>query len=259
VDRPSRIFLLFTVASFAAVPARGEDAVIGPAAPPNAVQGKLYQVSRRWEVGVAFATALNTSLVDQYGGLLSISYHPNEWLDVGVDLLANRTSLSGLSGQIRDKLPSRASPGTGQPNTGDEIEGADQMRGGALVMARFAPVYGKLNLAAELPVHFQAFLLAGAGAAAFKHESVNLCASPGNAACAPGDYQIASSLKPIGEAGGGMRFYLGQRWSLRTELRAFLYPATVLRGADLTQPGTGTSGRYVGVFTTLALGASALF
>ena len=259
MDQPSRIFLLFAAASIAALPARGEDAVMGPGGPAPTVRGKLYQVSRRWEVGFAFTTALNDSLVDQYGGLLSISYHPNEWMDVGVDLLANRTSLSGLSGQIRSNLPSRANPGTGQPNTGDEMEGADQMRGGALAMARFAPIYGKLSIAAELPVHFQAYLLAGAGGAAFRHESVNLCGAPGDGACAPGDYQSATSLKPIGELGAGMRVYLGQRWSLRAELRGFFYPATVLRGADLTQPGTGTSASYLGTFTTLVLGASALF
>jgi outer membrane beta-barrel protein len=156
-------------------------------------------------------------------------------------------------------LPSRSNPNNGQPNTGDEIEGADQMRGAALVMARIAPIYGKVNLAAELPVHFQAFLLAGAGAASFKHESVNLCASPGSGPCAAGDYQTTTSVKPMGEVGGGFRIYLGQRWSLRTEVRAFLYPATVVRGADLTQPGTGTTARYLGLVTTLGLGASALF
>jgi hypothetical protein len=41
-------------------------------------------------------------------------------------------------------------------------------------MARVAPIYGKLNLAGELPVHFQAFLTFGAGAALLRHESVNL-------------------------------------------------------------------------------------
>ena len=187
MDQPSRIFLLFAAASIAALPARGEDAVMGPGGPAPTVRGKLYQVSRRWEVGFAFTTALNDSLVDQYGGLLSISYHPNEWMDVGGDLLA------------------------------------------------------------------------GAGGAAFRHESVNLCGAPGDGACAPADYQSATSLKPIGELGAGMRVYLGQRWSLRAELRGFFYPATVLRGADLTQPGTGTSASYLGTFTTLVLGASALF
>jgi outer membrane beta-barrel protein len=256
---PSRIVLFFAAACAAGVPARGEEAAVGPAVAPGTVQNKLFRASGGWELGLGFSTALNTSLVDQYGGLLSLSYHPNDWADVGVDVLLNRTAISGLSGQIRDRLPPRANPATGQPNSGDEITGADQLRGGALAMARIAPIYGKLNLAAELPVHFQVFLLGGAGAAAFKHESVNLCASPGNAACAPGDYQTSSSVKPVGQVGGGMRFYLGRRWSLRAEVRALAYPATVVRGADLTQPGTGTSARYLGLITTLGLGASALF
>ena len=259
MDRRGRILFLFAVACTAAFSARADESVYGPTTPPGAVQGKLYQVARRWEVGVAFTAALNTSLVDQHGGLLSISYHPNEWADVGVDLLVNRTSFSSLSGQIRDRLPSRANPATGQPNTGDEISDADQLRGGALAMARIAPIYGKLNLVGEMAVHFQAFLLAGAGAAAFKHESVNLCASPGTGACAAGDFQTATSVKPVAETGLGMRFYLGQHWSVRTEFRAFLYPASYLRGADMTQPGTGTSARYLGLITTLGLGASALF
>jgi outer membrane beta-barrel protein len=258
VKRSTPIVSLLAVLCAASTPGLAEEAVYGPTAPPG-VQGKLYQLSRRWEVGVSFGVALNTSLVDQYGGILSISYHPNEWIDAGVDVLANRTGVSSLSGQIRDRLPSRTNPASGQPNTGDEIAGADQMRGGALAMARIAPIYGKLNLAAELPVHFQVFLLGGAGAAEFKHESVNLCATAGDGPCAAGDYQTTTSLKPVGEVGGGLRFYLGQHVSLRTEVRAFLYPATVLRGADLTQPGTGTSARYLGLVTTLGLGASALF
>ena len=257
MHRPGPILLLFALVG--ATAARGGESVYGPAAPPASVQGKLHQMSRRWELGVAFGAALNTSHIDQYGGLISVSYHPNEWADVGIDVLANRTGLTGLSGQIRQALPTRSNPTSGQPNTGDEISGADQMRTGALVMARVAPIYGKLSLAAELPLHFQAFLIAGAGAASFRHESVNLCATPGDAPCAQGQYQTSTSVKPVGEVGGGLRFYLGQRWSLRTEVRAFLYPATVLRGADLTQPGTGTTARYLGVVTTLGLGASALF
>jgi outer membrane beta-barrel protein len=255
----SRIILLFAAVCAAAFPARAEEAPYGAAVAPGTVQNRLYRLSGHWELGVGFTTALNASFVDQYGALLSVSYHPNDWGDVGVDLLLNRTAISALSGQIRDRLPPRANPATGQANSGDEIAGGDQLRAGALATVRFAPIYGKLNLAAELPVHFQAFLLGGAGAAGFKHESLNLCASPGQSACAAGDYQTSTSVKPVGEIGGGLRFYLGQRWSLRTEVRALLYPAIVVRGADLTQPGTGTSGRYLGVITTLGLGASALF
>jgi outer membrane beta-barrel protein len=255
--RPSPLFAIFALLAVAPAVAAQEVARATEGAPTR-VQGKLYSMSQRWEVGLSFATALNTPLVSQYGGLLSVTYHPNEWADVGVDLLANQTRLSGLSDQIRGNLPGRMNNATGQPNRGDEIAHADQLSAGALATARIAPIYGKLNLAGEGAVHFQAFLLFGAGAASFRHESVNLCASAGPSACT-GGFQSSTAVKPLGEAGAGMRFYLGRRWSLRGEVRAFLHPATYVRGADLTQPGTGTTATYVGLITTLGLGASALF
>ena len=256
--RLSPISLVSAAICASAMPARAEQLSSAPPI-PAAAPGKLYTMSHRWEVGVGFLTAVNASLIDQAGGVLSITYHPAEWSDFGIELLANRTSFSDLSGQIRGSLPARSSALTGQPNTGDEISGVDQLRRGALAVARIAPIYGKVNLAGELAVHFQVYLLAGVGAAAFKHESLNLCASPGTSACAPGDFQISTSVKPLGEAGAGMRFYLGQRWSLRTELRGFVFPATYLRNADLTQPGTGTPARYLAFIATLGLGVSALF
>jgi outer membrane beta-barrel protein len=256
--RLSPISLVCAAICASALPARGEELSSTPSVPAG-VQGRLYTMSHRWEVGVGFLTAVNASLVDQAGGVLSITYHPTDSSDFGVELLANRTSFSDLSGQIRGSLPARSSALTGEPNTGDEISGVDQLRYGALAVARVAPIYGKVNLAGELAVHFQAYLLAGAGAAAFRHESLNLCASPGTSACAPGDFQTSTSVKPLGEAGAGMRFYLGQRWSLRAELRGFVFPATYLRNADLTQPGTGTPSRYLGFIATVGAGVSALF
>jgi len=256
--RLSPISLSCVVICASALPALGEQVSATPPIPAG-VQGKLYAMSHRWEVGVGFLTAVSSSLVDQTGGVLSITYHPNEWSDFGLELLANRTTFSDLSGQIRGSLPARSSALTGQPNTGDEISGVDQLRRGALAVARVAPIYGKVNLAGELAVHFQAYLLAGAGAASFSHESLNLCATAGSSACAPGDFQTSTSVEPVGEAGAGMRFYLGQRWSLRGEIRGFLFPATYLRNADLTQPGTGTPSRYIGFTATVGAGVSALF
>ena len=256
--RLSPILLVSAAICASAIPARGEQMSTAPPVPAG-VPGKLYPMSHRWEVGIGFLAAVNSSLVDQTGGELSITYHPNEWSDFGLEFLANRTTFSDLSGQIRDRLPARSSALTGQPNTGDEISGVDQLRRGALAVARVAPIYGKVNLASEVAVHFQAYLLAGAGAAAFKHESLNLCATPGTSACAPGEFQTSSSVEPLGEAGAGMRFYLGQRWSLRGEFRGFVFPATYLRNADLTQPGTGTPSRYLGFIATVGAGVSALF
>jgi outer membrane beta-barrel protein len=254
----NEISLLVVAICASVVPARGAEATGAPAVPAG-VQGKLYQMSNRWEVGATFSSAVNTPLVDATGAIVSVTYHPNEWADFGVDVIANRTSLSSVAGQIRSGLPPRTSALNGQPNHGDEISNADQLRHGALIVGRIAPIYGKLNLASELAVHFQAFVLGGVGAAAFRHESVNLCAIPGTSACAAGDFQSSTSVQPLGEAGAGMRVYLGQHWSLRGEFRGFVFPASVVRDADLTQPDTGTTKKFFGFIATLGVGVSAVF
>jgi len=61
-------------------------------------------------VGLAATAALNTALVDQFGGMLTVAWHPNEWLDLGGDGLGAYTALSGLSQDIRANL--RAGPAT---------------------------------------------------------------------------------------------------------------------------------------------------
>ncbi|HYZ89626.1 MAG TPA: outer membrane beta-barrel domain-containing protein [Myxococcales bacterium] len=253
----AQISLLFAICAAAAA-AQAEQATTTPAIPAG-VQAKLYRMSNRWEVGATFSTAVNTPLVNETGAMVSVTYHPNEWADFGVDVLANRTSLSSVVGQIRAGLPPRTNALTGQPNRGDEISNSDQLRHGALVVGRISPIYGKLNLASELAVHFQAFLLGGVGAAAFRHESVNLCASPGGSPCTGGDFQTSTSIQPLGEAGAGMRVYLGQRWSLRGEFRGFVFPASAVRDADLTHPDTGNTKKFLGFIATLGIGVSAVF
>ena len=57
--------------------APAEELVYGPDGAPTVVQRKLYAMTGRTEVSLAFDVALNTALVDQLGGVLGVSYHPN--------------------------------------------------------------------------------------------------------------------------------------------------------------------------------------
>ena len=91
--------------------AQAQEAVYGPDGAPTVVQRKLYQMTGRWEAGVGFGIALNTALVDQVGGLLSLGYHPNEWLDVGAEALINHTALSGLAMSFKDSKAARRTAG----------------------------------------------------------------------------------------------------------------------------------------------------
>ena len=140
---------------------------------------------------------------------------------------------------------------------GDEFRNDNQLRGGAFAVARVAPIYGKFNLASELRVHFQAYLLAGAGAARIHRESVNLCADPGTGVCQ--SYQQSDSVDPVGILGAGFRFYFNQRWSLRTEVRSHLFRSSYKTANDLTQPSTGSLRHYLANVATFGAGVSFLF
>ena len=231
--------------------------VYGPDGAPTVVQRKLYRMSALWEIGLSFDTALNTALVSQNGLLLDVSYHTNEWLDLGGELLGNLTGLSALAGNVRADLCRSPPDCRSATPRRDELKGADQLRYGAFAVGRIAPIYGKLNLASELPVHFQAFLLAGAGGAAVHRESVNLCAQPGAAACT--SYQSADEFKPVGEAGLGVRFYLGLRWSLQAEARAYLFGSSYRANNDLTDPSSGESRGYLAFIAAFDGGLAYLF
>src|SRR6185503_5188415 len=94
--------------------------------------------------------------------------------------------------------------------------------------ARWAPIYGKLNLFADLPVHFQAYLGAGGGVAGMERTSVTYCLAPsttdqaGNPLCdQPLDEKRVS---PLAQFGGGLRFFLGQHAALRLEARDYTFP-----------------------------------
>lgn len=250
----SRGIYITLAAVLLAFSARAEDVVYGPDGAPTVVQRKLYTMTGRWEVGLAGTAALNTSLVDQFGGLLSVGYHPNEWLDLGFDGLGDFTRLSSLTDEIRSHLRARS-----KDRPKDEFANASQLRAAGFGSARLAPLYGKLNIASELSVHFQAYAVLGAGAGFVHHESVNLCAQAGTTACPDGSFQTSDAVKPMGEVGGGFRFYLSQSWSLRTEVRAFLFADTYKEANDLTNPASGTPRTYLGTIVMVLAGVSRTF
>jgi outer membrane beta-barrel protein len=264
-----RFELILAAVLLSGIAARAEEVVYGPDGAPTVVQRKLYTMTGRWEVSALFDVALNTALVNQLGGVLAVSYHPNEWLDFGAEGLFNYTALSNLAVNVRNDLRSpTASPNhcTATPyfNCKDEFANDNQLRAGGFGVVRLAPIYGKFNLASELSVHFQAFALAGAGIAVVHRESLNLCADqdvtgPGPLACPSGKFQQNDATKPAAEVGGGFRFYFGQRWSLTTEVRGYFFSSSYKEANDLSFPSSGNPRSYLAGIVTFDAGLSFLF
>ena len=254
--------LALAAALLCASAAHAEDVIYGPDGAPTVVQHKLYTMTGKWEAGVLAGTALNTALVDQLGGVVAITYHPNEWLDLGVEGLFNHTALSNLALNVRADLRARTPSSnrcTAAPYPGckDEFANDNQLRAGGFGVVRLSPIYGKLDLASEVSIHFQAFILGGAGVASVHRESVNLCADPGTATCQ--NFQQTDAVKAVGQAGFGFRFYLGQKWSLATEVRGYFFSSSYKEANDLTVPATGTPRSYLAGIATFDAGLSYLF
>ena len=260
--RPTFTELAVAAALLCATAAQAEDVVYGPDGAPTVVQRKLYIMTGKWEAGVLAGIALNTALVDQLGGVVALTWHPNEWLDLGVEGLFNRTALSSLALNVRADLRPRTASSNRcaaapYPGCKDEFANDNQLRAGGFAVVRLSPIYGKLDLASEVKVHFQAFVLGGAGVASVHRESVNLCSEPGTATCQ--NFQQSDGVKPVGQVGFGFRFYLGQKWSLTTEVRGYFFSSSFKEANDLTLPATGTPRSYLAGIAMLDAGLSYLF
>src|SRR5262249_24056301 len=141
----------------------------------------------------------------------------------------------------------------------EEVANAAQLRFAGTAVARLAPFYGKFNLASELSVHFQAYALLGGGAGMFHPQSVNFCATPRTAARPADQDPKYDDTRPLGQVGLGLRFYFNDRWSLRTELRAYVFPDKYRENANATQPNSGDDKSYLGLLTLFSAGISTVF
>ena len=259
-----RLFYEMTVAAalLCATAAPAENVVYGPDGAPTVVQHKLYSMAGKWEAAVLFDLALNTALIDQLGGVVALTWHPNEWLDLGVEGLFNHTALSTLALNVRANLRTRTASSNRcaadpYPGCKDEFANDNQLRAGGFGVVRLSPIYGKFDLASEVKIHFQAFALGGAGVASVHRESVNLCSDSGMTACQ--NFQRADAIKPVGQVGFGFRFYFGQKWSLTTEVRGYFFSSSYKEANDLTVPTTGIPRSYLAGIATFDTGLSYLF
>lgn len=129
----------------------------------------------------------------------------------------------------------------------DEFQDLWRLKWHAMLMPRWSPIYGKLNLLTELPLHFQAYVTAGGGLAGLEMESVVYCQSGGADNC--DGFVVEERQSFLIAAGLGFRFFVAQGFGLRIELMDVMYPDERRTGFDMraalaeqpgTPPGEGT-------------------
>lgn len=201
-----------------------------------AVRNRIFNVAGRWELGGNVGLSLLSRLTDHYNLNLSGAYNVTDWL--GIELRAGYaiSSHTSLAQQIQNDFAINASI-----STANDLADLWEMTLNAVIGARFQPIYGKINLVAELPIHFQFYVWVGGGFGIFKHESVALCTAKSGSTCTA--FLTESKAGPLVSVALGFRFFfatstpipgeksMGQH-SLKFEVRDWSYLDSYWVGVD---------------------------
>ena len=230
------------------------------------VRNRKYTTWQKFEVTPTIGFSLTNRLTNNVNFQLGLAYNLSENWAIEARPGFNTTSLSGIGETARDQIYARGG-GEAQSAT-DDFPDMWGMQWQALLMPRWTPIYGKLNLVTELPIHFQAYLTAGGGAVGLARESITYCQNGGAQLGECAQYLEEEKTTWLAAAGGGMRFFVSEMFTLRFELLDYIHPDEHRTGILLNaardeavgsdpQQGTVESGlTHVLMFN---IGASVLF
>jgi outer membrane beta-barrel protein len=212
------------------------------------VRNRLYSPEGSIELGVDVSTAVISRLIDHQNFQAAFAYNfTNEW---AIEAMAGYaySHHTSIADQVTSEVASKSPTTT---PTVDDFPDLWEIKWNVVAGARWAPIYGKLSLSAELPVHFQAYLAAGGGAAGLQRTSVTYCLSAssvddaGNSTCT--QPLVENRVSPVVQFGGGLRFFIGPHAALRLEARDYTFPdryqTNIQRAA--AEAGDPNQGTYV--------------
>lgn len=207
------------------------------------VRNRLYTMKGKFEVGLNGGFTLLSRLTDNINVDASAAYNLDDTF--GFELRAGYgiSRHTSLANQIAADF--HANPSI---KTADDLSELWEMTANGAIGVRWAPIYGKISLMAELPVHFQAYLWVGGGGALLKRESIVYCTSEGRddqgaKVCA--SFLNETKFSPVVSAAIGARFFVTPKHTVKLEIRDWSYPdsylvninrATAMAGGETGEP-----------------------
>lgn len=190
-----------------------------------AVRNRLFNVAGRVEVAPSLGVTLVNRLTNHYtlgvAGALNLAEAWAVEVRAGY-ALSNHT---GYARGIGEKLVQRDPLGaTGGLQIVDDMADLWEMKLNLMMGVRWAPIYGKLSLVAEWPVHFQGYAWLGTGAGGLHRESVVYCLSVASREAGTCDAWLTEDRAAwLGGAALGVRFFASQTGSVRLEMRDYVF------------------------------------
>jgi outer membrane beta-barrel protein len=202
------------------------------------VRNRLFDVGGRLELSPSVGVMLMTRLTDHYTFSGDITFNLLNTLAVEGRASVAWSRQTGLARRIAQQFLER-DPTLGIERA-DDLSDAWEMRGNVLAGLRWAPIYGKISLLAELPVHFQAYLSANVGAGSFHRQSLVYCRallSRDDGTCS--DWMTQNKLAGLASGALGVRFFTSQQGALRFEVRDYAFQDSYLVNIDRIVAETG--------------------
>jgi len=189
------------------------------------VQNRFFLKANRFEVAPALGYVPNNPFARRYVGGITMAYHLSESFAAEGQLIyspdLNESDLKGLTGT----LVQIAHQGERNPNVKFQ-QPVEKMIQGFSTDARWAPVYGKINLLGERVLNFDFYGQAGLGLLSIAEYYARYdSAFDTGAATDPvlldkqaDKYHVTANL------GIGFDFFLNQTIALKLDARSFIYP-----------------------------------
>jgi outer membrane beta-barrel protein len=200
---------------------------------PAVVRNRLYRPAGNLELSPSVGISVLTYLTAHYTMDVAVAYNVFDTLAVEGRAGYALSRQTGLARSISESFLNRD-----DKKITDELEDLWRMNLHGVVGVRWAPVYGKLSLMAEVPAHFQAYLWGGGGVGSFQRQSLIQCTQvvnrdlgicdnrtdPLNRATATQNYwEKETRVAPVVSAAAGIRFFAFERHGVKLELRDWVF------------------------------------
>ncbi|MFZ5468440.1 MAG: outer membrane beta-barrel domain-containing protein [Myxococcota bacterium] len=231
---------LFTLALVLATPAAFGDELIEKVV----VRNRLHNLSGRFELGAGAGFTLLSRLTDHINLTAHLAYNTSDWFAFELRGGYALTRHTGLANQIAEEFARNSSV-----QTATDLSDLWELQANVALGARWAPIYGKISLMAEVPVHFQAYVWLGAGGGTFRRESLVYCQQGTTTSCDV--FRTDEKVGPFGAGAIGFRFFVNQKHSLKLEVRDYSFPDSYLEDINRADAragrDTGTSAANPGL------------
>jgi outer membrane beta-barrel protein len=208
------------------------------------VRNRLFSTAGKNELGLNVGLTVMPRLTDHVQAHASYAYNFSEQWAVELRGGYAFSRQTGLARQVADEFAKNSGVATA-----NDLADLWEMNGNGVLGFRWAPIYGKVSLMAELPVHFQAYVWLGGGAAQFNRTSLVYCQSGTATSC--NSYKEESKVGALFSAAIGSRFFFAANHGFRLEVRdySFLdsYRVNIVRATARAGGDTGEETKTPGI------------